>query len=170
MHSLRLASGAEALAARVRIADAGGRRATGYGFTLNDEAIVARDMAAWDALAIARGLPLHALFGAQPRATIPVCAAPAAEALLLDPWRCLTLEELRRRATAAHGPVALLAPNAHPWELAWCAAVAAGLPRSAPCVVAAGRSGELVLCESPGHGLDWSLEPGWARLNWTGED
>ena len=47
VHSLRIASGAEALVARVLAADG----TAGYGFTLNLDAGVARDMAAWDALA-----------------------------------------------------------------------------------------------------------------------
>ena len=59
VHSLRVASGAEALLARVLLADG----TAGFGFTLNLVAAVARDMAAWDALGRSKGVALHALLG-----------------------------------------------------------------------------------------------------------
>lgn len=167
VHSLRLASGAEALAARVRLAGEGAAPAVGYGFTLNDEAIVARDMATWDALARARQLPLHALFGAAHRASVEVRAAPAEGSTVLNPWRCYTLEELRHRATSAPGAVTLLAPNAHPWELHWCAVLAASLALRELCIACAGVPATLPVPKSLGHGIDWSLEPGWAQLHWV---
>ena len=170
VHSLRLASGAEALAARVRLAAEGATPAVGYGFTLNDEAIVARDMATWDALARARNLPLPAVFGAAHRASVEVRAAPVEGSTVLDPWRCYTLEELRHRATSAPGPVTLLAPNAHPWELHWCAVLAASLALRELCIACAGASATLPVPKSVGHGIDWSLEPGWAQLHWVDAD
>ena len=66
VHSLRVASGAEALVARVLLADG----TAGFGFTLNLDAGVARDMAAWDALARLKGVPLYGLLGGSYRKTI----------------------------------------------------------------------------------------------------
>jgi L-alanine-DL-glutamate epimerase-like enolase superfamily enzyme len=170
VHSLRLASGAEALVARVQVAGAGGRPVAGLGFTLNDEAIVARDMAYWDAAARARGLPLHALFGPLQRASVEVCP-PQAGAPALDPWQCLTLRALLQAACSAgeQGGAtvrALLAPNAHPWELAWCTALAGLLPAGAWCIRSRDGRGMRPVPLAPGHDIDWSLEPGFAALDW----
>ena len=66
VHSLRVASGDEALVARVLAADG----TAGFGFTLNLDAGVARDMAAWDALGRSKGVPLHALLGGSYRRNV----------------------------------------------------------------------------------------------------
>ena len=66
VHSLRIASGAEALVARVLAADG----TAGFGFTLNQDAGVARDMAAWDALGRSKGVALHSLLGGSYRKKI----------------------------------------------------------------------------------------------------
>ena len=66
VHSLRIASGAEALVARVLAADG----TAGYGFTLNMDAGVARDMAACDALGRSKGVPLYGLLGGTHRRTV----------------------------------------------------------------------------------------------------
>jgi len=66
VHSLRIASGAEALVARVLAADG----TAGFGFTLNLDAGVARDMAAWDALARSKGVALHSLLGGSYRTKV----------------------------------------------------------------------------------------------------
>jgi len=63
VHSMRLACGKEALVARVLAADG----TAGYGFTLNEDAAVARDMAAWDALAQSLRQPLVRVLGGTPR-------------------------------------------------------------------------------------------------------
>ena len=71
VHSLRVATGEEALVARVLAAG----RTEGFGFTLNLDAGVARDMAAWDALGRAKGVPLHGLRGGLCGARLATCPA-----------------------------------------------------------------------------------------------
>ena len=65
---MRPASGAEVLVARVLLKDG----TAGYGFTFNEDAGVARDMAAWDALGRCKGVPLHALLGGTHRSTVKI--------------------------------------------------------------------------------------------------
>jgi hypothetical protein len=57
VHSIRLASGEEALAARVLTPEG----IAGFGFSLKMDATAARQMAGWDALARSRGLTLAEL-------------------------------------------------------------------------------------------------------------
>ena len=185
VHSLRLASGAEALAARVRIA--GGSE--GYGFTLNEEAVVARDMAAWDALARAKGVPLFGLLGGSYRKNVNLekdenpsispdwtalrkdILGGRHELLRIDPFAWGSVEMVQTIAAVAHAfdlSIALLAPNAHPWEIQYCAALAATLKgedtriivRSVPAVTS------ISVSESPGTGIDWSLELSFSKIQW----
>ena len=181
--SIRLRSGREALVARVLAA--GGP--SGFGFTLNDDAGVARDMAAWDAAARVREQPLHALLGGNParqvlvrRDDVPAIAADWTalrrglreqrwKLLRLDPFAWGSLEIIHSVAAAAEGrPIALLAPHAHPWEIAWCAALAATLPGTDAHVVVRTDApvAEVGVPDQPGIGVDWSLEPAFAGVSW----
>lgn len=181
MHSLRLASGAEALAARV-VAQGG---VHGFGFALALEPAVARDMAGWDAYAKSRGAPLWRLLARRASPRVPVerdeepalrpdwAAARRAMAerrhrvLRVDPFAWGSLESVQTiAAAAAQGgvPLALLAPNAHPWEIAWCAALAGAgdrviLRRDPPAPF-------FESAEEPGIGVNWTLEPAFARIAW----
>jgi len=178
---MRLASGAEALVARVVLRSGG----HGFGFSLTMEPQVARDMAAWDAHARARGLPLWRLLGRRARARVPLvrdeepALAPDWEAarraiaqrpaapLRLDPFAWGSLESVQTVAAAAArfgSPLALLAPNAHPWEIAWCAALAGEADR----VIVRGEppAAFAAPAEEPGIGVNWSLEPSFAAIRW----
>jgi L-alanine-DL-glutamate epimerase-like enolase superfamily enzyme len=185
VHSLRVASGAEALVARVLAADG----TAGFGFTLNLEAGVARDMAAWDALARSKGVAFHSLLGGSYRKAIKCMkdelpAIPADwtalrkdildgrhELLRIDPFAWGSVEMVQTIAAVASAfdlSMALLAPNAHPWEIQYCAALAATLKgedtriivRSEPSLVS------IPVSESKGTGIDWSVEPSFSKLQW----
>ena len=159
VHSMRLASGEEALVARALTADGG----IGFGFTLNFEAIVAREMAAWDAAARARAVPFHALFGEKKRERVEIAAAQAGA---IDPFSGEPLEELRRRALASPS-IALLAPHAHPWELSYCAALAATLAGDVRIAVSGPCASFVTVLNAPGIVIDWSVEPGFRCLRWV---
>ncbi len=183
VHSLRLNDGREALVARVLAA--GGT--AGFGFTLNDDAGVARDMAAWDAAARVRGEPLYALLGGARRRQVSVlldelpAIAPDWDALRkglranrwkllrLDPFAWGSLEKIHAiAAVAGDRAIALLAPHAHPWEAGWCAMLAATLPAEDAHVIVRlpPQAPALAVGEAPGIGLDWSLEPAFAAIRW----
>lgn len=159
VHSMRLAGGEEALVARAGTAEG----VFGFGFTLNFEAVVAREMAAWDAAARTRAVPLHALFGAKTRERVEIIPARAGA---IDPFSGATLEEIHRRAQESKS-AAFLAPHAHPWEIQYCAALAASVsgdariavPRESPVMVVA-------VSDEIGIGTDWSAEPGFCALRW----
>ncbi|MDW8467778.1 MAG: hypothetical protein RML56_00980 [Burkholderiales bacterium] len=181
MHSLRLASGAEALVARVIAAEG----VAGFGFSLAIEPAVARDMAGWDAYARARGAPLWRLLARRRTAEVPLerdeapTLRPDWEAarraiaerrdrvLRVDPfaWGSLEIVQTIAASAAAYGtPLALLAPNAHPWELAWCAALAGDGDR---VIVRGTPPAPFVESpEEPGIGVDWALEPAFGRIVW----
>ena len=185
VHSLRVASGAEALAARVRVADG----THGFGFTLNLDAGVARDMAAWDALGRAKGVPLFVLLGGNYRTSIPILkddqpAIPADwtalrraildnryQLLRIDPFAWGSVEMVQTIAAVAAWfdlGIALLAPNVHPWEIQYCASLAATLKgddtriivRSVPAF------SSILVSEKPGTGIDWSVEPSFSKIQW----
>jgi len=159
---MRLASGAEALVARVRTVEG----VAGFGFTLNFEAIVAREMAAWDAAARTREVPFHALFGRKRRDRV---AIGAVEGNAIDPFEGTPLEELRQRA-AALASVALLAPNAHPWEIGYCAALAATLEGEVRIAMPSEPSARFVsVSDAPGVGIEWTIEPGFGSLRWIAD-
>ena len=185
VHSLRLASGAEALAARVRIADG----TEGFGFALNMEAVVARDMAAWDALARAKGVPLFGLLGGSYRKEAKILkddlpAIPADwtalrkdilesrhELLRIDPFAWGSVEMVQSIAAIANAfdlSIALLAPNAHPWELQYCAALAATLKGEDTIIVLRKDPLEknIKIPDVPGLGIDWSFEPAFSTIQW----
>jgi L-alanine-DL-glutamate epimerase-like enolase superfamily enzyme len=185
VHSLRIASGGEALAARVLAA--GG--AAGFGFTLNLDAGVARDMAAWDALARSKGVPLYALLGGAYRKQIKLskdefpAIAPdwtalrkdilegRHELLRIDPFAWGSVEMVQTIAAVASAfdlGIALLAPNAHPWELQYCAALAATLKGEDTRIIvrSAFSSSSIPVSESQGMGIDWSVEASFSKIQW----
>src|SRR5258707_10240286 len=185
VHSLRIASGAEALVARVLAADG----TAGFGFTLNLDAGVARDMAAWDALARAKGVPLYGLLGGSYRKEIRVSrdelpAIPADwtalrkdildgkhELLRIDPFAWGSVEMVQTIAAVANAfdlSIALLAPNAHPWELQYCAALAATLKGEDTRIIFRKdlELKQMKVTEQSGLGIDWSVEPSFSKIQW----
>ena len=191
VHSLRLTAGAcagaEALAARVLLADG----TAGFGFTLNDDAGLARDMAAWDALACSKGVPLHGLLGGSYRKSVSVTKdeLPALrpdweslrkdilgnkhDLLRIDPFAWGSLEQVTTIAAAAAAfdlGIALLAPNAHPWEIQYCAALAATIKGDDTKVIV--RSdiafSSIAVSFQSGIGVDWSIEPEFKKIKWQG--
>ena len=165
VHSLRILNGAEALIARVLTPEG----AAGYGFTLNLDAAVARDMAAWDALARSRSVALCALLGGCRRKSVAVERDDGRGALLrVDPFAVGSVEGVRAIIAPGDRALALVAPNAHPWEIAYCAALAAADSGSDVRIVLPGepRVAEIAVPEVPGVGVDWSLEPAFAALVW----
>ncbi len=185
VHALRLAGGAEALAARVRIADG----TPGYGFTLNLEPAVARDMATWDAFARARAVPLYGLLGGLYRKSVILTtdqspALPAdwaalrkdlhgakREPLRIDPfaWGAVEMVPTIAAVASSYGlGIALLAPNAHVWEIQYCAALAASLRLEETKVIVHQNVAQesIQISDRPGIGIDWTAEPAFSRLEW----
>jgi hypothetical protein len=162
VHSMRLRNGAEALVARVLTADG----VPGFGFSLGPEAFPARDMAAWDALARARGVPLYALFGKRLRERVAIGHENADGSRQLDPFALGSVEAVR--AAALNEGLVLLAPYAHPWELSYCAALAATLAGEVRIAVRVEPTAQsIIVSDAPGIDIDWSLEPGFAGLRWA---
>ena len=182
---MRLASGKEALLARVLAADG----TAGFGFTLNEEAGVARDMAAWDALGRSEGVSLFKLLGGSHRKTVSVAKddLPAIapdwsnfrkgildnrwELLRIDPFAWGSVEIVQTIAASAAAfelGVALLAPNEHPWELQYCAALAATIKGDDTKVIVRGSSPftSISVLEVPGVGIDWNAEAHFAGIRW----
>lgn len=182
---MRLASGAEALVARVLTADG----TAGFGFTLNEDAVVARDMAAWDALARSRKISLFNLLGGSYRKSVKAeqdqnpCVPPdwtelrkgildsRYRLLRIDPFAWGSVEMVQTIAAAAAAfelGIALLAPNSHPWELQYCAALAATIKGGDTKVIVRGSSPLTFISvpEVPGVGIDWSAEPSFGKIQW----
>ena len=185
VHSLRIASGAEALVARVLAADG----TAGYGFTLNMDAGVARDMAAGDALGRSKGIPLFALLGGTHRRSVkcmqdenpgipPDWSALRKgilenryDVLRLDPFAWGSIEQVVTIAASAQAfdlGIALLAPNEHPWELQFCAALAATIKGEDTKIIVRKdlSEKEMKISETPGFGIDWSQEPSFTKVQW----
>jgi len=185
VHSLRIASGAEALVARVLAADG----TAGFGFTLNLEAGVARDMAAWDALARSKGVAFHSLLGGSYRKQIEcrndeLPAIPPDwtalrkdildgrhELLRIDPFAWGSVEMVQTIAAVAGAfdlGIALLAPNAHAWEIQYCAALAATLRGDDTRIIVRPDPSfaSVPVSESEGMGIDWSIEPSFSKIQW----
>ncbi len=153
---MRVVSGAEALVVRA----ISKRGTAGFGFALVLEPAVARDMAAWDCAAREAGLPLCELLGGAPVKGVPLI--PGTEGL--DPWQAGSVEAV---LAAAGDTTVLVAPHGHPWEIAWCATLAVAIDGEAKIAVPeAPRAGSVPISREPGIGIDWSLEPGFARLTW----
>ena len=181
---MRVASGTEALVARVLLADG----TAGYGFTLNDDAGMARDMAAWDALGRSRGVALHALLGGSYGKTIKIekdenPSIPADwsalrkgildnkfDLLRLDPFAWGSVEMISTIAASANAfdlGIALLAPNAHPWEIQFCVSLMATVRGDdSRVIVRTGEAKTISVKNEPGIGIDWSLEPAFSTLQW----
>ncbi len=189
VHSLRVAggtdAGAEALVARVRLVDGG----EGHGFTLNDDAGVARDMAAWDALGRSKGIPLGGLLGGSYRKQVSTVkdenpAIPPDwsalrkgildnkyDLLRIDPFAWGSVEMVQTIAAVAQAfdlGIALLAPNAHPWELQYCAALASTIKgEDTKVIVRSSQSfSSIPVSEIQGMGIDWSLESAFGKVQW----
>jgi L-alanine-DL-glutamate epimerase-like enolase superfamily enzyme len=184
VHSMRTASGAEALAARVLLADG----TAGFGFTLNMDAGVARDMAAWDALGRSKNVPLHVLLGGSYRKKIKIesdenpaippdwtalrksILASKYDLLRIDPFAWGSVEQISTIAAAAAAfdlGIALLAPNAHPWEIQYCAAVAATIKGDdSRIIVRSAFSPEILVSDNPGIDIEWSHEPAFQKIQW----
>lgn len=185
VHSLRVASGDEALVARVLAADG----TAGFGFTLNLDAGVARDMAAWDALGRSKRVPLYGLLGGSCRKSIrtvkdelPAIAADWTalrkdvldgrhELLRIDPFAWGSVEMVQTIAAVANAfdlGIALLAPNAHPWEIQYCAALAATLKGEDTGIIVRSvpASASVPVSENGGIGIDWSAEPSFSKIQW----
>ena len=184
VHSMRIATGAEALVARVLAADG----TAGYGFTLNDDAGVARDMAAWDALGRSKGIPLWGLLGGSHRKNISIAKdenpaiAPDWTALRksildnrydllrIDPFAWGSVEQVVTIAAVAQAfdlGIALLAPNAHPWEIRYCAALAAVIKgEDTRIIIRISAVSSISVSELPGMGIDWALEPSFSKIQW----
>ena len=152
VHALRLASGAEALVARVLTTDG----VAGFGFSFGSEAFPARDMAGWDAAARARKVPLYALFGKKTRDRVPIVGGNG-----IDPF-VRVLEDVRKKQESR-----LLAPNGHPWELSYCAALSASLDGEVEIVALRDLGRESIsIPDSPGIMIDWFLEPAFEAIRW----
>ena len=165
VHSLRIVNGAEALVARVLTPEG----AAGYGFTLNLDAAVARDMAAWDALARSHEVPLCALIGGCRRKSVAVERDDGRGKLLrVDPFAVGSVEGVKAIIASGDRALALVAPNAHSWEIAYCAALAAAYAGSDVRIVLPGEPAlaSVAVPEVAGVGVDWSLEPAFAALGW----
>ncbi len=187
VHSLRVASGVEALVARVLLADG----TAGFGFTLNLDAGVARDMAAWDALGKSKGVALFGLLGGCHRKRIILAKdelpaippdwtalrkdilAGRHELLRIDPFAWGSVEMVQTIAAVANAfdlGIALLAPNAHPWEIQHCAALAATLKGEDSRIILRSSSSlpSVPVSEVPGIGIDWAQEASFAGIHWQG--
>ncbi|MFY9317660.1 MAG: hypothetical protein WAO95_19135 [Burkholderiales bacterium] len=161
----------------------------GFGFTLNEDAGVARDMAAWDALGRSRGVPLHALLGGSYRKEMSInldenpSIAPDWTALRrgvldnkfdllrIDPFAWGSVEMVETIAAVANAfdlGIALLAPNAHPWEIQYCAALAATIRGDDTGVIlrVSPVDKAVPVRDAPGIGIDWSLEPAFSKIQW----
>ncbi|MBM3368363.1 MAG: hypothetical protein FJY43_08810 [Betaproteobacteria bacterium] len=156
----------------------------GFGFSLDLDATVARDMAAWDAHAKSAGKPLWRMLGGT-RAEVPVvqdgepALPPDWETLhrgmvarryrlvRIDPFSWGALEKVQSIVAAAaklDTPLALLAPNGHAWEIAWCAALAGD---GGTVITRIASSAPLVLLSSEaGCGVSWPLEPAFDSIRW----
>jgi L-alanine-DL-glutamate epimerase-like enolase superfamily enzyme len=185
---MRTAGGAEALVARVLAKDG----TAGYGFTLNEDAGMARDMAAWDALCRSKGVPLHALLGGTYNKEIRIerdddnAALPPDwtalrkgildnkyDLLRIDPFAWGSVEQVCTIAASANAfdlGLALLAPNAHPWEIQYCAALVATFRGDDARVILRGppERNAVEVKGEPGVGIEWSLEPAFQGLKWQG--
>lgn len=185
VHSMRVATGAEALVARVRLADG----TAGYGFTLNEDAGVARDMAAWDALGRSKGVPLFGLLGGTHRRTVRCTQdeTPSIspdwtalrkgilenryDLLRIDPFAWGSVEMAQTIAAVANAfdlSIALLAPNAHPWEIQYCAALTATLKGEDTRIILRKEIDikNVNISNLPGLGIDWSTESSFSKLQW----
>jgi len=146
-------------------------------------------MAAWDALARSKGVSLCRLLGGTYRKTVSVAKddLPAIapdwsevrkgvqdnrwEMLRIDPFAWGSVEMVQTLAAAAAAfelGVALLAPNAHPWEIQYCAALAATIKGDDTRVVVRNALPltSVPVPEVSGVGIDWTTEPSFNKIQW----
>jgi L-alanine-DL-glutamate epimerase-like enolase superfamily enzyme len=183
---MRAGTGAEVLVARVLLKDG----TAGYGFTFNEDAAVARDMAAWDAFARSKGVPLPVLLGGFHRKKInlerdenhpalPPDWTALRHAILdnkydilrIDPFAWGSVEQFSTISAAANAfdlGIALLAPNAHAWEIQYCASLAATVRGDDTRIIlrTAFKESSVKVPDQPGIGIDWSSEPAFGKLQW----
>ncbi len=145
-------------------------------------------MAAWDALGRAKGVPLFGLLGGSYRTRVLLIqdedpALPPDwhalrkdildgkhELLRIDPFAWGSVEMVQTIAAVANAfdlGIALLAPNGHPWEIQYCAALAATVRgEDTRIIVRKGVPKELKIPDQPGIGIDWSVEPSFSKIQW----
>jgi predicted anti-sigma-YlaC factor YlaD len=93
------------------------------------------------------------------------------ELLRIDPFAWASVEMVQTIAAVANAfdlSIALLAPNAHPWELQYCAALAATLKGEDTRIIARKdfEIKEMKVPDQSGIGIDWSLEPSFSKIQW----
>ena len=91
--------------------------------------------------------------------------------LRIDPFAWGSVEMVQTIAAVANAfdlGIALLAPNAHPWELQYCAALAATLKGEDTRIISRidCEKNEMKVSETAGIGIDWSLEPSFSKIQW----
>src|SRR6185295_12573998 len=93
------------------------------------------------------------------------------ELLRIDPFAWGSVEMVTTIAAVAGAfdlSIALLAPNAHPWEIQYCAALAATLKGEDTRIIVRSASSlnSIPVSEVQGIGIDWSLEPAFSKIQW----
>ena len=93
------------------------------------------------------------------------------ELLRIDPFAWGSVEMAQTIAAVAAAfdlGIALLAPNAHPWEIQYCAALAATLKGEDSRIILRTEfpEKEIRVSEIPGLGIDWSFEPAFSSIQW----
>ena len=91
--------------------------------------------------------------------------------LRIDPFAWGSVEMVQTIAAIAQAfdlSIALLAPNAHPWELQYCAALAATFKGEDTRIILRNepKEKEMKVSDLPGVGIDWSVEPSFSRIQW----
>jgi L-alanine-DL-glutamate epimerase-like enolase superfamily enzyme len=91
--------------------------------------------------------------------------------LRIDPFAWGSVEQVTTIAAAAAAfdlGIALLAPNAHPWEIQYCVALVAVLKGDDSKVILRTdiKEKEIQISNQPGIGIDWSLEPAFSKIQW----
>jgi hypothetical protein len=78
------------------------------------------------------------------------------------------LQTIAAVANAFDLSIALLAPNAHPWEIQYCAALAATLKGEDTRIILRKdfENKNVKISEQDGLGIDWSLEPSFSKIQW----
>jgi hypothetical protein len=64
--------------------------------------------------------------------------------------------------------IALLAPNAHPWEIQYCAALAATLKGEDTRIIVRSELSlsSIAVSTQSGIGIDWPVEPAFSKIQW----
>ncbi len=91
------------------------------------------------------------------------------ELLRIDPFAWGSVEMVQTIAAVAAAfdlSIALLAPNAHPWEVQFCTALAATLKGEDTRIISRKDHAAAKVSGQPGVGIDWSLEPAFSKIQW----